>query len=175
LGLTRYYRKFIQGYGKIATPLTSLLKKDSFLWNPGAERAFEKLKQVMTQTPILALPDFTKPFIVECDASGTGIGGVLMQEQNPITFMSQALHGKNLAMSTYDKEMLALVLAVQKWRPYLMGQQFIVRTDHKSLKYLWEQRIISIAQQRWLTKLMGYDFIIEYKRGNENLVADALS
>jgi hypothetical protein len=175
LGLTGYYRKFIQGYGKIAAPLTSLLKKDSFLWNPEAERAFEKLKQVMTQTPVLALPDFTKPFIVECDASGTGIGGVLMQEQNPIAFMSQALHGKNLAMSTYDKEMLALVLAVQKWRPYLMGQQFIVRTDHKSLKYLWEQRIISIAQQRWLTKLMGYDFIIEYKRGNENLVADALS
>ena len=129
----------------------------------------------MTQTPVLALPDFTKPFIVECDTSSTGIRGVLMQEKNPIAFMSQALHGKNLVMSTYDKEMLALVLAVQKWCPYLMGQQFIVRTDHKSLKYLWEQRIITIAQQRWLTKLMGYDFIIEYKRSNENLVADALS
>jgi hypothetical protein len=129
----------------------------------------------MTQAPVLALPDFTKPFIVECDASGTGIGGVLMQNQKPIAFISQALQGRNLAMSTYDKEMLALVLAVQKWRPYLMGRKFIVRTDHKSLKYLWEQKITTIAQQRWLSKLMGYDFVIEYKRGSENLVADALS
>uniref|UniRef100_A0A2N9J7H4 Chromo domain-containing protein n=1 Tax=Fagus sylvatica TaxID=28930 RepID=A0A2N9J7H4_FAGSY len=175
LGLTGYYRKFIQGYGKIAGPLTSMLKKDSFIWSLEAEKAFEQLKQTMTQAPVLALPDFTKPFIVECDASGTGIGGVLMQNQKPIAFISQALQGRNLAMSTYDKEMLALVLAVQKWRPYLMGRKFIVRTDHKSLKYLWEQKITTIAQQRWLSKLMGYDFVIEYKRGSENLVADALS
>ena len=175
LGLTGYYRKFIQGYGKIAGPLTSMLKKDSFIWSLEAEKAFEQLKQTMTQAPVLALPDFTKPFIVECDASGTGIGGVLMQNQKPIAFISQALQGRNLAMSTYDKEMLALVLAVQKWRPYLMGRKFIIRTDHKSLKYLWEQKITTIAQQRWLSKLMGYDFVIEYKRGSENLVADALS
>jgi hypothetical protein len=103
------------------------------------------------------------------------LGGVLMQDQKPIAFISQALQGRNLAMSTYDKEMLALVLAIQKWRPYLMGRKFIVRTNHKSLKYLWEQKITTIAQQRWLSKLMGYDFVIEYKRGSENLVADALS
>jgi hypothetical protein len=174
LGLTGYYRKFIQGYGKIAGPLTSMLKKDSFIWSLEAEKAFEQLKQTMTQALVLALPDFTKPFIVECDASGTGIGGVLMQNQKPIAFISQALQGRNLVMSTYDKEMLALVLAVQKWRPYLMGRKFIVRTDHKSLKYLWEQKITTIAQQRWLSKLMGYDFVIKYKRGSENLVADAL-
>ena len=152
-----------------------MLKKDSFILSLEAEKAFEQLKQIMTQAPVLVLPDFTKPFIVECDASGTGIGGVLMQDQKPIAFISQALQGKNLAMSTYDKEMLALVLAVQKWRPYLMGRKFILRTNHKSLKYLWEQKITTIAQQRWLSKMMGYDFVIKYKRGSENLVTDALS
>uniref|UniRef100_A0A2N9GM02 Integrase catalytic domain-containing protein n=1 Tax=Fagus sylvatica TaxID=28930 RepID=A0A2N9GM02_FAGSY len=145
----RYYRKFIQGYGKIAGPLTSMLKKDSFIWSLEAKKAFEQLKQTMTQAPVLALPDFTKPFIVECDASGTGIGGVLMQNQKPIAFISQALQGRNLAMSTYDKEMLALVLAVQKWRPYLMGRKFIVRTDHKSLNINEE------ARTWWLTHYLA--------------------
>lgn len=175
LGLTGYYRKFVEDYGKIARPLTNMLKKDSFLWNPDAEMAFEELKVVMTQSPVLTLPNFTKPFVVECDASNTGIGGVLMQEQRPVAFFSRALDGRKLALLAYDKEMLALVLAVRKWRPYLMGQKFIIRTDQRSLKYLWEQKITIEAQQKWLTKLMGYDFVIEYKRGSENLVADALS
>ncbi|KAA8548911.1 hypothetical protein F0562_000595 [Nyssa sinensis] len=85
------------------------------------------------------------------------------------------LNWKHLLLSTYEKEMLALVLAVQKWRPYLLGRQFIVRTDQRSLQYLWSQRISTAAQQRWLYKLMGFDFIIEYKKGKENVVADALS
>lgn len=83
--------------------------------------------------------------------------------------------GKSLALSTYEKEMLALVSAVQKWRHYLLGRQFVVRTDHSSLKHLWEQRIHTVAKQKWLTKLLGYDFRIEYKAGKENRVADALS
>lgn len=130
----------------------------------------------MTQSPVLALPDFSKDFIIECDASGSGIGAVLMQSHRPIAFFSQALQGRNLALSTNEKEMLAFVQAVQKWRPYLLGRRFIVWTDQHSLIYLWEQKITMSAQQRWLTKLMGYDFIIEYKQGRqENLVADALS
>ena len=152
-----------------------MLKKDSFLWNPEAEMAFEELKVAMTQSPVLTLSDFTKPFVVECDASNTGIGGVLMQEQRPVAFFIQALDGRKLALSAYDKEMLALVLAVRRWRPYLIGRKFIIRTDQRSLKYLWEQKITTKAQQKWQTKLMGYDFVIEYKRGSENLVADALS
>lgn len=106
-----------------------MLKKDSFLWNPEAVMAFEELKVAMTQSPVLTLPEFTKPFVVECDASNTGIGGVLMQEQRSVAFFSQALDGRKLALSAYNKEMLALVLAVQKWRPYLMGQKFIIRID----------------------------------------------
>lgn len=103
-----------------------------------------------------------------------GVGAVLMQER-PTAFYSHALQGKNLLLSTYEKEILALVLAVQKWRPYLLGGQFIVRTDQQSLKYLWDQKITTIAQQRWLYKLRGFDFVIVYKKGKENVVADALS
>ena len=174
LGLTGYYRKFIQDYGKIAAPLTQMLRKNSYKWSPLAESAFQKLKDAMTGAPVLALPDFSQQFVVECDASGAGVGAVLRQDR-PIAFHSQALQGKNLLMSTYEKEMLALVIAVRKWKHYLLGRKFIVRTDQKSLQYLWSQKIATEAQQKWLYKLMGLDFSIEYKKGSENKVADALS
>jgi hypothetical protein len=151
-----------------------MLKKNNFTWTTGAEKAFEDLKRAMIQAPILALPDFSKEFVVECDASGVGIGAVLLQER-PIAFFSQALQGTQLLLSTYEKEMLALVMAVQKWRPYLLGRHFVVRSDQHSLKYLWTQKISTTAQQKWLYKLMGFDFSIEYKKGRENVVADALS
>jgi hypothetical protein len=129
LGLTGYYRKFIRGYGVIAAPLTALLRKNAFKWSDDADKAFHKLKHAVTHPPVLRLPDFTKPFMIECDASGLGIGAVLMQEGQPIDFMSQALKGKALFYSTYEKELLSLVSAVQKWRPYLLGQSFIIKTD----------------------------------------------
>jgi hypothetical protein len=86
---------------------------------------------------------------------GLGIGTVLMQGRQPIAYFSQALHGRNLSLSTYDKEMLALVTSIQKWRPYLLGHRFVVRTDHRSLKYLCDQTVAAKAQQKWLIKLMG--------------------
>jgi len=138
LGLTGYYRKFIKGYGSIAAPLTQMLRKNSFAWTAAAQAAFEELKQAVTQAPVLALPNFSKPFIIECDASGVGIGAVLMQDNRPIAFLSQALKGKALHMSTYEKELFALVTAVHKWRPYLLGQSFVIRTDQQSLKFLLE-------------------------------------
>lgn len=104
-------RKFIQDYGKIAVPLTHMLKKNSFKWTALAEVAFQKLKDAITKALVLALPSFNRTFVVECDASGSGIEAVLRQDR-PITFHSQALHGKNLLMSIYEKEMLALVMAV---------------------------------------------------------------
>jgi hypothetical protein len=168
LGLTGYYWKFIQNYGTIAQPLTQLLKKDAFGWNEEASDSFDRLKEAMTKAPVLALPDFSKPFVIECDASSHGIGAILMQDRCPITYFSQALHGRNINLSTYEKEMLALVTAIQRWRPYLLGQRFVVRTDHRSLKYLWDQTITIEAQQKWLVKLMGYDFTIEYKQGHDN-------
>ena len=114
LGLTGYYRKFNQNYGVIAQPLTTLLEKDSFHWDAKSQAAFEQLKQAVASPPVIALPDFSKPSVIECDASGIGLGAVLIQVQRPTAFHGQALKGKNLHLSTYE-ELMALVSAVRKW------------------------------------------------------------
>jgi hypothetical protein len=175
LGLIGYYRKFVKNYGKIAAPLTALLKKNSFTWTPAAAQAFQTLKMAMCTTPVLALPDFTKTFVLESDASGKGIGDVLMQAGRPLAFTSKQLSEKNLGKPIYEKEMLAILHAVELWHPYLLGQRFQIKTDHQSLKYFLEQRISSQEQQKWVTKLFGYDYEIIYKKGKDNVVADALS
>ena len=112
---------------------------------------------------------------MECDASGNGISVILMQEGRPIAFESHPIKGKNLHKPIYEKEMLAILHALKKWRPYLMGRHFKVKTDHDSLKYFLEQRLSSEEQQKWVTKMLGYDFEIIYKKGKQNVVADALS
>jgi hypothetical protein len=175
LGLTGYYRKFVKDYGKIAKPLTELTKKDNFKWGPEADKAFAEMKEIMTSSPVLILPNFELPFEVECDAAGRGIGAVLMQQRKPIAFFSKALSDGNLAKSVYEKELMALVLSIQHWRHYLLGREFIVYTDHKSLKHFLQQRVSSPDQQCWLAKLLGYQFEVKYKPGSENRAADALS
>ena len=115
LGLTGYYRKFVKNYGKIATPLTTLLKKDAFSWTPKATKAFEYLKEAMCQALVLATPNFTKTFIVEFDASRNGIGAVLMQYERPIAFESCPIKGKYLDKAIYVKEMLEILNAPKKW------------------------------------------------------------
>lgn len=148
LELAGYYRKFIRNFGCIASPLTRLLSKGGFHWNEAAEMAFKQLKEALTSPPTLCLPDFSQPFVIECDASGLGIGAILTQQNQPVAYFSEALKGSTLALSTYEKEMLAIVKAIKKWRPYLLGKSFTVRTDQKSLKYLLEQRITTPAQTR---------------------------
>jgi len=175
LGLTGYYRKFIKDYGKVAKPLTELTKKDNFSWNQDAVKAFNKMKKIMTSPPFLVLPNFSLPFEVECDAAGRGIGAVLMQQRQPVAFFSKALSDGNLAKSVYEKELMALVLCIQHWRHYLLGKEFTVYTDHKSLKHFLQQRISSPDQQCWLAKLLGYQFEVKYKPGLENRAADSLS
>jgi len=122
LDLTGYYRKFVKNYGKIATPLTALLKKNFFTWTPVATQAFQTLKMAMCTT--LALPDFTKTFALECDALGKGISVVLMQEGRPLAFTNKKLSERNLGKSIYEKEMLAIMHVVDLWHPYLLGQHF---------------------------------------------------
>ncbi|GKV50520.1 hypothetical protein SLEP1_g57222 [Rubroshorea leprosula] len=175
LGLTGYYRRFIRNYGSLSKPLTKLLKKEGFHWSREASEAFESLKHAVTTTPVLVLPDFSKEFVVETDASNARIGAVLLQQGHPIAFISKALSLRHQSLSVYEKELLALIYAVRKWSRYLTGRHFIVKIDHQSLKYLLEQRISTPLQQAWLAKLMGYDFSISYKKGKENVVADALS
>ena len=148
----------MKNYGCIVVPLTTILKKDSFHWNEFANVSFEQLKKAMCTTPVLATPDFTKEFIVECDASGNGIGVLFMQEGQTISFESCQLKGKNQLKPIYEKEMLAILHAVKKWRHYLMGQHFKVKTNHDSLKYFLEQRITLEEQQKWVTKMLGYEF-----------------
>jgi hypothetical protein len=164
LHLTRYYRKFIQNYGNIAAPLTALLKKNSFTWTPAIDHAFQALKAAMCTTPFLALPDFTKTFVLECDASGRRIGAVLMQEGRPLAFTNKQLSEHHLGQSIYEKEILVILHAVDLWRPYLLGQRFHIKTDHQSLKYFLEQRPSSPEQQKWVINLFGYDYEIIYKK-----------
>jgi hypothetical protein len=146
LGLTGYYRKFVKNYEKIAAPLTALLKKNSFTWTPAAAQDFQTLKMTMCTTLVLALPDFTKTFVLECDALGKGIGAVLMQEGRPLAFTNKQLSERNLGKPIYENEMLAILHAIDLWCPYLLGQCFQIKTDHQSLKYFLEQRISSQEQ-----------------------------
>lgn len=155
LGLTGYYRKFVRNYGILSKPLTELLKKNAFCWNVEAQQAFDQLKTAMSTAPVLTLPDFTQPFIVETDASLNGIGAVLIQNNRPIAYLSKKFGIKSQALSTYEKELLALFTAVTKWRHYLLGNEFLIRTDKISLKYLLEQRINTPMQHRGLSKLLG--------------------
>lgn len=112
---------------------------------------------------------------METDASGYGIGAILMQEGHPITFISKALSPKHAALFVYDRKLLAIVQDVTKWSRYLLGQTFVLRTDQKSLKYLMEQKLSTNSQLLWLTKLMPFDYTIEYNKGAENKVVDAFS
>ncbi|XP_071727216.1 uncharacterized mitochondrial protein AtMg00860-like [Rutidosis leptorrhynchoides] len=127
LGLAGYYRRFIQGYASISAPLTQLLKKDAFKWSNEASLAFQKLKQQMIQAPVLALPDFKKEFTIETDASGIGIGAILQQGGYPIAYMSKTLSSQHQSLSTYEKEFLAVIIALDKWRGYLLDRHFKIK------------------------------------------------
>lgn len=176
LGLTGYYRKFIKNYGIISRPLTDMLKKGvQFQWTPVTAQAFRALQQALIDAPVLVVPDFAQPFVIETDACQTGVGAVLMQKDHPIAYLSKSLCSKNQALSTYEKECLAILMAVDKWRPYLQQHEFTIRTDQKSLLHLTEQRLTTGMQHKAFVKLMGLTYKIQYKKGTTNTAADALS
>lgn len=156
--------RFIKSFGVMERPLTDLLKKDEFKWNEGAEQSFYQLKEALTTALVLALPDLSKEFVVETDASSKGLGAVLMQEGHPLAFISKSLSVRQQSLSVYEKELLAILMAVKHWHHYLITKKFLIKTNHKSLKHLLTQKITTPLQQTWVSKLMGYDYDICYKK-----------
>lgn len=160
LGLTGYYCRFVRGYASIASPLTDLLKKDAFKWASQAEQAFNKLKEALISAPILAIPDYTQQFTIETDASGFGVRAVLSQSGHPIAYFSKKLNNRMQKESAYTRELYAITQALAKFRNYLFGHKFVIRTDQKSLKELMEQHLHTLEQHKWLNKFLGFDFVI---------------
>jgi len=175
LGLSGFYRRFVRSYATLAHPLTSLLKKNAFDWSSTAQHAFDQLKIALATTPILSLPDFSVPFVVQTDASGLAMGVVLLQGDHPIAYFSKLFCPRLSKASTYIRELHAITSAVKRWRQYLLGHYFVIQTDHRSLKELLTQVIQTPEQQFYLSKLLGYHYDIQYKSGKSNVVADALS
>ncbi|WVZ84310.1 hypothetical protein U9M48_031357 [Paspalum notatum var. saurae] len=166
LGLAGYYRRFIRDFSKTAKPMTSLTKKNAY---PNCEEAFQSLKRSLTTSPVLAQPDVTKPFDVYCDASGNGLGCVLMQEGRVVAYASRQLRKHEANYPTHDLELAAVVHALKIWRHYLLGNTCHIYTDHKSLKYPHTTRI------EYEATTVDYDLEIHYHPGKANVVADALS
>jgi hypothetical protein len=176
LGLAGYYRRFILDFSKIIKPITGLLKNDTkFDWSSKCNEAFEQLKVLLTTAPMLAQPDIEKSFDVYCDASGSGLGCVLMQEGQVIAYASRQLRRHEEHYPTHDLELAAVVHALKVWRHYLLGNICHVYTDHKSLKYIFIQSEQNMRQRRWLELIKDYDLEIHYHPGKANVVADALS
>jgi len=175
-GLASFYRRFVKDFSTLAAPLNELVKKNvSFKWGEKQEKAFQTLKQRLVSAPILALPNFYKSFEIECDASGIGIGAVLLQEGHPIAYFSEKLSGTALNYSTYDKELYALVRALKTWQHYLFPKEFVIHSDHESLKYLKAQGKLNKRHAKWVEFLEQFPYVIKYKKGKGNVVADALS
>jgi hypothetical protein len=171
-----YYQCFIEGFSKIARPMTALLaKKVEFKWTPACQESFEMLKQKLATSSVLVLPDVHNQFSVYCDASYTELRCVLMQEGKVVAYSSRQLkvHEKNYP--THDLELAAVVHALKTWRHYLYGKKCDIYTDHKSLKYKFTQLELNMRQRRWLELIEDYELEIHYHPGKANVVVDALS
>jgi hypothetical protein len=136
-----------------------------FSWTSVTQQSFDTLKSTLAQAPMLGIPDFTKVFTIETDASSSGIGAVLHQQGHPLAYISKALGPKNLGLSIYEKECLAILFAVYHLRPYLQHGEFLIKNDQQSLIHLDDQRVSTAWQQKALTKLVGLQYKIIYKKG----------
>ncbi|GJZ42711.1 putative reverse transcriptase domain-containing protein [Tanacetum coccineum] len=176
LGLAGYYHRFIENFSKIAKSLTILTQKcKTFDWGEEQELAFQTLKDKLCNAPVLALPDGPEDFVVYYDASGIGLGCVLMQRGKVIAYASRQLkiHKKNY--TTHDLELGAVVFALKIWRHYLYGTKSVIYTDHKSLQHIFSKKELNMRQRRWIELFSDYDCEIRYHPGKANVVADALS
>jgi hypothetical protein len=150
-GLAGYYWRFILNFSKITKPITELLKKgNKYVWSDACDEGFENLKKLLTTSPMLAQPDITKSFDVYCDASGTGLGEVLMQEGWVISYSLWQLRRHEENYPTHDIELATMVMELRTWRHYLLENVFHIYTDHKSLKYIFTQLDLNMRQWRWL-------------------------
>jgi hypothetical protein len=175
LELAGYYRSFIEGFSKIAKPMTSLLEKGrEFKWDEKCQESFDQLKERLMSPPVLIMPDLQKGFDIYCDACGQGLRCVLMQEGHVTDYASRQLRKHELNYPTHDLELAAVVHALKIWRHYIMGTKSQVYMDHKSLKYIFTPKDLNFRQRRWLELTKDYDLEIHYHPGNTNLVADAL-
>ena len=176
LGLAGYYRRFVQDFAKIATPLTRLTRKaEKFVWTDKCEESFQELKKRLVTAPVLTLPDEKGNFVIYSDASHKGLGCVLMQHGKVIAYASRQLKDYELRYPTHDLELAAIVFALKIWRHYLYGEKCEIYTDHKSLKYIFTQKELNMRQRRWLELIKDYECTINYHPGKANVVADALS
>ncbi|XP_050147306.1 uncharacterized protein LOC126622565 [Malus sylvestris] len=180
LGHAGFYRRFIKDFSKISTPLCRLLQKDvSFEFNEECEKAFKHLKEMLTSAPIIRPPDWSIPFELMCDASDYALGAVLGQRKDKqphvIYYASRTLNDAQLNYSTTEKELLAVVFALDKFRSYLLGTKVIIYTDHAALKYLLTKKEAKPRLIRWMLLLQEFDIEIRDKKGSENVVADHLS
>ena len=183
LGLAGYMRKFVKNVASISAPLFKLLQKDvRFQWSDEAQFAFDRLRKALSEAPVLTLPDFSRDagsFILDCDSSDTQAGAVLLQVQDGvekvIAYGSQKLSKAQMNYGTTQKELLAVVIFVQKFSAYLMGREFKVRSDHASLRWLLNFRNPSGMLARWFEILSQFHFTIEHRPGAQHTVPDALS
>jgi len=146
-----------------------------FVWGERQELAFKQLKEKLTSAPILALPNFARTFEIACDANGVGIGGVLLQEEHLIAYFSEKLNFATLNYPTYDKELYALVRSLQTWERYLVSKEFVIHSNHDSLKYLRGQHKLNKRHAKWMEYLEQFPYVIKYKKEKSNVVVDALS
>jgi len=175
-GLASFYRQFVKDFSFIVAPMTECLKKgNEFRWSEDAKKAFELIKEKLCIALVLTLPDFAKTFKIECDASGVGIGAVLMQEKRPNAFFSEKLNGAHLNYSIYDREFYPLIRALKVWHHYLLPKAFVIHTDHESLKHFKGQSKLNQRHAKWVEFIESFPYVIKYKKGQVNVVADALS
>ncbi|KAL0551864.1 hypothetical protein IC582_010953 [Cucumis melo] len=176
LGLAGYYRRFVENFSRIATPLTQLTRKGvPFVWSKACEDSFQNLKQKLVTAPVLTVPDGSGSYVIYSDASKKGLGCVLMQQGKVVAYASRQLKSHEQNYPTHDLELAAVVFALKIWRHYLYGEKIQIFTDHKSLKYFFTQKELNMRQRRWLELVKDYDCEILYHPGKANVVADALS
>ena len=181
LGFANYYRRFIREFSQIAKPLHRLTERNfKFKWTPECQQSFEELKVKLTTTPILAYPDYNKPFLLDTDASDVGIGAVLSQRdeeghEKVVAFASRSLTKAERKYCVTRRELLAVVVFTQHFRPYLLGREFTLRTDHSSLTWLQTFKDPEGQLARWLEKLQQFTFTIVHRQGKKHSNADALS